>query len=105
MAKKPIQYVKCPRCDLNYIPKSEKYCNVCKRELGLIVPDEDDITDLELCPICKTNFVQGDEEICASCKAERGIKFMDEGEDEEDTENWHKYVADDEEEDDDEYDG
>ena len=51
MAKKPIQYVKCPRCDLNYIPKSEKYSNVCKRALGLIVPDEDDITDLELCPI------------------------------------------------------
>ena len=25
MAKKPIQYVKWPRCDLNYIPKSEKY--------------------------------------------------------------------------------
>ena len=35
--KKPI-YILCPRCELNYINKKDKYCNVCKAELGLVDP-------------------------------------------------------------------
>ena len=27
------EYVKCPRCDLNYMLKGEEYCDVCKAEL------------------------------------------------------------------------
>ena len=50
---KPV-YIRCPRCELNYIKKKDKYCDVCKRELKLIQSD-DDIADLELCSMCK-NF-------------------------------------------------
>ena len=67
------EYILCPRCELNYIKKSEQYCEVCKKELKLIRSNEDDIGELELCPICKINFVQGDD-ICESCKLELGIK-------------------------------
>ena len=28
-------YIKCPRCELNYIKKDEQYCQVCKAELKL----------------------------------------------------------------------
>ena len=29
----PGDFVKCPRCDLNYIRRGEEYCEVCKAEL------------------------------------------------------------------------
>ena len=29
------QYVKCPRCDLNWIKEDEKLCDVCKAELKM----------------------------------------------------------------------
>ena len=39
------KYVKCPRCDLNYILEGEDYCDVCKAELkigpSLFYDDED----------------------------------------------------------------
>lgn len=90
--KKPV-YIKCPRCELNYIKKSDKYCNVCKKEMKLIKPEfEDDITDLELCPICKTNFIHGNEDMCASCQEDQGLSgknaFIDD-------DNWTKYIDED----------
>ena len=41
------EYIKCPRCELNYIKKGEQYCQVCKAELKLgpqlmFAVDEDD---------------------------------------------------------------
>lgn len=30
--KKPV-YIRCPRCELNYIQKKDKYCSVCKAEM------------------------------------------------------------------------
>ena len=92
---KPI-YIRCPRCELNYIKKKDKYCDVCKRELKLIQSD-DDIADLELCSMCKINFVQNGEEVCESCKQEFGINNMDEMDEE--INNWHKYISDDDEDD------
>ena len=102
MAKstKPV-WILCPRCELNYIKKADQYCNVCKKEMKLIKPSEDDIDDLELCSICKINFVQNGEEICDSCKQELGIIASEEDEDRE-VADWHKYVDDDDEEDDEE---
>ena len=26
-------FIKCPRCELNYIREEEQYCSVCKREM------------------------------------------------------------------------
>lgn len=66
--KKPV-YIRCPRCELNYIQKKDKLCSVCKAELEAKSDYIDDI-DLELCPICKTNYIQPDEIMCASCLRE-----------------------------------
>ena len=41
-------YIKCPRCELNYIPDTERYCSVCKREMR----GEDEHEELELCSAC-----------------------------------------------------
>ena len=90
--KKPV-YVRCPRCELNYIEKKEKLCSVCKAELSankdLFVND----LDLELCPICKTNYIQPDEIMCATCLKEH------QSEDGEITgDDWDEYVNRDEDE-------
>lgn len=69
MSKKPV-YIRCPRCELNYIQKKDKYCSVCKSEMEAKKDYTDDIDDLELCPICKTNYIQPDEIMCANCLKE-----------------------------------
>ena len=68
--KKPV-YIRCPRCELNYCLKKDKYCSVCRAEME---GDKDAFVDdleLELCPICKTNYIQTDEIMCATCLKER----------------------------------
>lgn len=70
--KKP-QFILCPRCELNYIPKKEKLCPVCKAELGLVdksilIPDEDEIE--RICPVCKVNYLGEDEDVCFMCQKE-----------------------------------
>lgn len=67
---KKATYIRCPRCELNYILKKDKFCSVCKQEMQVGGGDFDDL-DLELCPICKANYIQPDEVMCATCMAER----------------------------------
>ena len=62
-------FIRCPRCELNYIKKADQYCDVCKKEMKLI--KSDDLDDLELCPICKINYINPDEDICPQCAKER----------------------------------
>lgn len=86
--KKPI-YVLCPRCELNYIGKKDKYCTICKAELGLVdpsilIPDEEEAGIEKLCPVCQVNYIAEDEEICFLCQKEREDK---DGGNEEDWEN------------------
>lgn len=87
------KYVKCPRCELNYILSTEEVCDVCKVEMGLVASpvdssmEEDDFTR-ELCPICKRNFINYDEEMCESCANEK-LK-----ESEESDEEWRSYLDD-----------
>lgn len=64
--KKPV-YIRCPRCELNYIEKKDKLCSVCKAELSAKKDEFLSDLDLELCPICKTNYIQADEIMCATC--------------------------------------
>lgn len=82
--KKPV-YIRCPRCELNYIQKKDKFCSVCKAEMEAKRDYVDDI-DLELCPICKTNYIQQDEIMCASCLKEH------QNEDGELNEDWEDYI-------------
>lgn len=72
--KKNSLYIKCPRCELNYIPKDESLCDMCKAELNLIqssplIPDEEDEI---LCPICKLNYISIDEDMCYKCTERLG---------------------------------
>ena len=76
--KKPV-YILCPRCELNYINKKDKYCTVCKAELGMLdkgflIPDDDDEGEERLCPVCRVNYLEEDEDICFMCKKEREEK-------------------------------
>ena len=65
-------YIRCPRCELNYILKKDKFCQVCKMEMkALGTLGAEDNLDLELCPICKVNYINSDEDICAQCAKEK----------------------------------
>jgi len=82
--RKP-EYKRCPRCELNFIKKSEKLCSVCEAELNSKDNPISDL-DLELCPICKTNYIQPGEIMCATCLKEH------QNEDGELSEDWEQYM-------------
>ncbi len=67
-------YVKCPRCQLNYInEETEQYCKVCLVDMGKIQgqPELDLDEDYKLCPECNENYLEEGEEICYTCRLER----------------------------------
>lgn len=69
-------YILCPRCELNYIKSKDKYCTVCKAEMGLLdpsilLPDEEEAGIEKLCPVCQVNYIGEDEDICFLCQKER----------------------------------
>lgn len=77
-------YIRCPRCELNYILKKDKFCNVCKLEMraqGTLGVDEN--LDLELCPVCKVNYINFDEDMCVACAKEKALEdgLVDEDDD------------------------
>ena len=91
-------YIKCPRCELNYIHKDDGYCDVCKAELKIgpqliFAVDEDDEDVLELCPICKQVYIKAGEQMCAKCLEEESFKTdqIDMDKDEE----WKNFLDDD----------
>lgn len=91
--KKAQEWIKCPRCELNYILKKDKYCDVCKQEMkaGALSADdslEDELEDEEmiLCPICKINYISPNETACKSCM-EEGLVNEDV-----DSDDWRSYV-------------
>ena len=55
------KYIKCPRCELNYIKAGEDLCPVCKSELKLGEALHD---DLEICPIGGINYMTVDQAMC-----------------------------------------
>ena len=57
-------YIKCPRCELNYMLDTERYCTVCKREMR----GEDDHE--ELCTACGERPALPGEDLCAVCLKE-----------------------------------
>ena len=95
MADKKTNYIKCPRCELNYIPDTEELCDVCKAELNLL-PDYtflDEFEDEEiLCPICHINYISGDEEMCSECRLAKSESM---NESEEDDDSWREFLDED----------
>lgn len=72
------EYIKCPRCELNWIKNEQVLCDVCKAELKMegatLLSDELDDEDLVLCPICKQNYMNPSEDMCEQCHAEHSEK-------------------------------
>ena len=86
------KYIKCPRCDLNYIdPEKQEYCDVCLKEMKGIATDVDEIEETEddlpteLCPVCGENMMRPGEKMCEECrkKAEYEAEEPDPDEDDE----------------------
>ncbi|MBP3656379.1 MAG: hypothetical protein J6K32_06755 [Clostridia bacterium] len=59
-------FIKCPRCELNYIKEEEQYCSVCKREMKGEVHED----LFELCSICNENPVMPGKDVCHTCYKE-----------------------------------
>ena len=59
-------FIKCPRCELNYIREEEQYCPVCKREMKGESHDD----PFELCSICNENPVMPGTDVCYACYKE-----------------------------------
>ncbi|MEG2414112.1 MAG: hypothetical protein RSB61_05605 [Clostridia bacterium] len=65
------KYIKCPRCELNWITPDQELCDVCKAELrigGIELLEEEDET---LCPICHLNYLESGEKICSECREKK----------------------------------
>ena len=59
-------FAKCPRCELNYITSSERYCKVCMRDMkGNGTQDE-----IEMCSMCNENPALPGRDICLFCLKE-----------------------------------
>ena len=59
-------FIKCPRCELNYIREEELYCPVCKRDMKGEALDD----PFELCSICNENPVMPGKDVCYMCYKE-----------------------------------
>lgn len=83
LMKKPT-YIKCPRCELNYIKSTESYCPVCLAELKLSGETFDDYDEnedeLELCPVCGQNFISPNKKMCEECARTKEIDGEEEDE-------------------------
>ncbi|MDE6585585.1 MAG: hypothetical protein K2K80_02775 [Clostridia bacterium] len=102
-----VKYIKCPRCDLNYIDsEKQEYCDVCiaelkGRKLQFADLEDEDYEELdaeletdELCPICGVNRIAAGEKMCESCKAQQEYED-DEEVDIENDEEWKNYLEED----------
>ena len=76
-----MKFVKCPRCELNYMTESERYCKVCLREMkGDGAQDE-----IELCSVCNEAPALPGRDVCLFCLKE--MNGQNNAEDQSDSEN------------------
>ena len=66
-------YIKCPKCELNFIQKKDKVCPMCRQEMQAIHVVGDEISRVGLCPICKINYITEDENVCNTCISESDL--------------------------------
>ncbi len=103
-----VRYVKCPRCELNYIDaEKQEYCDVCLAELHgnklqFADLDEEELEELdgeleqeELCPVCGVNTLRYGEKLCESCKQKASEYETEEDIDIEKDEEWKNYLDED----------
>ncbi len=95
-----VKYMKCPRCELNYIDaEKQEYCDVCLKELKGLPSDFDDLdTDdeellTERCPICGENMMRAGDKMCEECRKKAEYETEEEPDPDEDDE-WREYLDD-----------
>lgn len=59
-------FIKCPRCELNYMVDTDKLCKICFREIH----GDDKTEEHELCTICNETSVMPGKEFCLICLRE-----------------------------------
>ena len=98
--EKMIRYIKCPRCELNYIDaEKQEYCEVCYKEMRGIPSDLDEIEaaedeiPTELCPVCGENMMRSGEKMCEECR--KKTEYEQEEPDPEQDDEWREYLDDD----------
>lgn len=104
-----VKYIKCPRCELNYIDsEKQEYCDVCIAELKgkrlqFADLEEEDFEEIEaeleseeLCPVCGVNHIRPGEKTCESCKQQQEYE-EDDNVDLENDEEWKNYLEEDDE--------
>ncbi len=101
-----VRYIKCPRCELNYIDADkQEYCDVCiaemkgnKLEFADLEDEELDealeAENTELCPICGVNPIHFGETMCESCRSKSEYEDDDDIDPDKDEE-WKSYLDDD----------
>lgn len=101
-----IRYVKCPRCELNYIDADkQEFCDVCIAEMKgnklefADLDDEELVEEFEeesseLCSVCGVNHVRYGETVCDACKKQSEYDGEEEIDPEQDEE-WKNYLSDD----------
>lgn len=75
-----MKFVKCPRCELNYITESERFCKVCLREMN----GDSEQDEVELCSICNEAPALPGRDVCLFCLKE--MNGQNAGEDQQDIE-------------------
>ena len=96
-------YIKCPRCDLNYIDADkQEYCDVCYKEMKGIPTDIDELEleeadelASEICPICGENMIRAGEKMCEECRKKTDYDEPEDSDSEED-DGWREYLDDNE---------
>ncbi len=101
-----VRYIKCPRCELNYIDADkQEYCDVCIAEMKgnklqfADLEDEEldealEAENTELCPVCGVNRMPIGDSMCESCR--RKSEYDEEEEvDPDKDEEWKSYLDDD----------
>ncbi len=95
-----VRYMKCPRCELNYIDaEKQEYCDVCLKEMKGIPTGLDEIEEeeydmpTELCPICGENMMRAGEKMCDECKQK--AEYEEEPDPDAEDDEWREYLDDD----------
>ncbi|MGN0822148.1 MAG: hypothetical protein ACI4NG_00080 [Candidatus Gallimonas sp.] len=96
-----VRYMKCPRCELNYIDaEKQEYCDICLKELKGIPTEtdeleaEDEEMATELCPICGENMMRAGDKMCEECRKKTDYEEA-EVDPEQDDDEWRNYLDDD----------
>lgn len=101
-----VRYIKCPRCELNYINADEQeYCDVCVAEMKgskLKFADLDELEEVEeaetdeVCPICGINAIRPGEKMCENCRLQQEYEEEEDVDIDKD-EAWKDYLEEDDE--------